>query len=246
MKVFITGGTSGIGLELAKRYIENGFEVGVCGRDIGKIPKELTENRLFHAYQVDVTDHELLHEKVRDFAKGKLDIMIANAGTSVGSKSKIPDFKKARLLTDINIKGVINSFEVAFELMYPHKKGHLVAIASVAGMIGLPGASSYSASKAAVLKLCESFSIDLKEFGIDVTAIAPGFIDTPLTKKNNHKMPFMMSSEAASFKIVDAIEKKKTLYIFPFPMKFVVYLLDRMPRGIYRRLMSFRLFNFSK
>jgi short-subunit dehydrogenase len=126
------------------------------------------------------------------------------------------------------------------------KKGHLVATASVAGFMGLPGAGAYSASKAAVLKLCESYSLDLKKFGIHVTAIAPGFIDTPLTQKNNHKMPFLMSSEKAAHLIKRAIEKKKVLYVFPFRMKIVVTILDKMPRSLYRLIMSLKFFNYSE
>ena len=72
--------------------------------------------------------------------------------------------------------------------------------------------------------MCESFSIDFKKFGIDVTTIAPGFIDTPLTRKNKHPMPFLMDSKKAAIKISRAIDKKKSLYIFPeneIPNNFV-------------------------
>jgi len=148
-------------------------------------------------------------------------------------------------IIDINVKGVLNTFEFALELMLPKKKGHLVATASVAGFMGLPGAGAYSASKAAVLKLCESYSIDLKRSGINVTAIAPGFIDTPLTQQNNHKMPFIMSSDKAARLIKRALEKKKVLYVFPLRMKIIVAILDKMPRSWYRCLMGSKILNYS-
>ncbi|MFA6236506.1 MAG: SDR family NAD(P)-dependent oxidoreductase [Bacteriovorax sp.] len=246
MNIFITGGTTGIGLALAKLYLEEGHRVGICGRNIEKFPVEIKNKyRLLKCYQVDVVNREELRHAIHDFAGNDLDIIYANAGRSVGAKSKTPEFSVANDIIDINVKGVLNTFEIALEMMMPKKKGHLVATASVAGFMGLPGAGAYSASKAAVLKLCESYSIDLKKVGIHVSAIAPGFIDTPLTQQNNHKMPFIMSSEKAARLIKRAIEKKKALYVFPLRMKIIVAILDKMPRSLYRFIMGFKMFNYS-
>jgi short-subunit dehydrogenase len=246
VNIFITGGTTGIGLALAKLYLEEGHRVGICARNLEKFPTEIRNKyKLLKCYEVDVVNREELRSAIMDFSQGDLDIIIANAGRSVGAKSKTPQFSVANTIIDINVKGVLNTFEIALELMLPKKKGHLVATASVAGFVGLPGAGAYSASKAAVLKLCESYSIDLKRTGISVTAIAPGFIDTPLTQQNNHKMPFLMSAEKAARLIKRAIEKKKPLYIFPFRMKLVMTILDKMPRSLYRALMSLKMFNYS-
>ncbi|MDD4975596.1 MAG: SDR family NAD(P)-dependent oxidoreductase [Bacteriovorax sp.] len=246
MNIFITGGTTGIGLSLAKLYLEEGHRVGICARNLEKFPVEIKNKyKQLKCYQVNVVNREELRAAMFDFANGELDIVVANAGRSVGAKSKTPQFSVANDIIDINVKGVLNTFEFALEIMLPKKKGHLVATASVAGFMGLPGAGAYSASKAAVLKLCESYSIDLKRSGIAVTAIAPGFIDTPLTQQNNHKMPFLMSSEKAAKLIKRALEKKKALYIFPFRMKIIVAILEKMPRSWYRSLMGMKMFNYS-
>lgn len=246
MNIFITGGTTGIGLALAKLYLEEGHRVGICARHLENFPTEIRNKyKLLKCYQVDVVNRDELRAAILDFADGSLDIVVANAGRSVGAKSKTPQFSVANDIIDINVKGVLNTFEAALELMTPKKKGHLVATASVAGFMGLPGAGPYSASKAAVLKLCESYSIDLKRDGINVTAIAPGFIDTPLTRQNNHKMPFIMSAEKAAKLIKKAIEKKKVLYVFPWRMKIVVAILEKMPRSWYRKLMGLKMFNYS-
>lgn len=246
MNIFITGGTTGIGFALAKLYLEEGHRVGICARHLEKFPAEIRNKyKLLKCYQVDVVNRDEVRAAILDFANGDLDMVIANAGRSVGAKSKTPEFSVACEIMDINIKGVLNTFEVALELMMPKKKGHLVATASVAGFMGLPGAGPYSASKAAVLRLCESYSIDLKRNGINVTAIAPGFVDTPLTKKNNHKMPFLMSADKAAKLIKRALEKKKVLYVFPLRMAIVVSILEKMPRSWYRRLMGIKFFNYS-
>lgn len=244
-KVFITGGTSGLGLELAKKYLTDGWQVGVCGRDLSKLPSELGENPNFQAYAADVTDRERMKEVIEDFSQGKLDLIIANAGRSVGKKSSRPDFDAARSVIEINVLGVLNTFEPAINIMLQQKYGHIVAIASVAGMVGLPGAAPYSASKAAVLKLCESYALDLKQFNIDVTAIAPGFVDTPLTQKNNHPMPFMIEASKAANLMKAAIDKKKVQYLYPWQMRLVMETLSRLPRSWYRKIMGIKAFNYS-
>jgi len=247
MKVFITGGTTGIGFAVALEYLNDGHEVAICGRSLEKLPTNWKETYpKLSAYEVDVTDRDVLHKAVHDFAKGQLDMIIANAGRSVGGKTKIPNFSTARNIIEVNVIGVLNTFEVALELMMPKQAGHLVAVGSVAGMVGLPGAAPYSASKAAVLKLCESFNLDLKGQGIAVSAIAPGFIDTPLTQKNDHSMPWLMPVEKAAKKIKKALDKKTPLFIFPWQMKTLMYCLDRMPRFVYRFLMGSKIFNYSK
>jgi len=235
MKIFITGGTTGIGLSLAEAYLKEGHRVGVCGRDLGKLPEDfLQKYPKSHAYKVDVTNKDEVFAAVEEFASGQLDLMIANAGRSEGSKPSWPDFDVYHNIMDVNVKGVLYAFEAALNIMKKQGRGHLVSIASVAGFVGLPGAAAYCASKAAVLRLSESMAIDLGPQGYDVTAICPGFIDTPLTKQNKHPMPFLMSAEEGAQRIKQAIAQKKVMYIFPFRMKIIITILDKMPRFLYQ------------
>lgn len=246
MKIFITGGTTGIGLGLAKLYLESGYSVGICGRDLGKLkPEFVAKYPKLKTYQVDVLHLEELKKAVDDFSGGKLDIMIANAGVGEGKTQNIPDFNVTRKVFTLNTIGVINAFEAGMNNMLPNKCGHLVAMASIAGLVGLPWSGAYSASKAAVIKLCESYSIGFKKYGVDVTAIAPGFIDTPLTRRNRFKMPFLMSVEKAAMIIKNALDKKKAFLIFPWQMKILMTILEKMPRGLYRFLMGLNLVSYS-
>ena len=243
MKIFITGGTTGIGFGLAKEYLKAGYVVGVCGRDLSKLDKEFAQK--IKSYQVDVLNLEELKKAVDDFSGGKLDIMIANAGVAEGKTPNIPDFNATREIFTINTLGVINAFEAGMNNMLPNKSGHLVGVASIAGMVGLPWSGAYSASKAAVLTLCESYSVSFKKYGVNVTAIAPGFIDTPLTRRNRFKMPFLMPLEKASIKIKRALDRKKPLFIFPWQMKILMTILEIMPRRLYRFLMGLNLVSYS-
>lgn len=246
--VFITGGTTGIGMELAKIYLAKGWKVGVCGRDRVKFEESFQSGREYLSfYEADVSKREELKSAIADFSKSiGLDLLIANAGIAYRFKTKVPDFDYAYKMVHTNLFGVMHSFEAALEIMIPRGGGQIVAISSVAGYNGLPGVSAYSASKSAVLKYCESLHLDLKQFNIDVTAICPGFVETPLTSVNQHPMPFLVKAPRAAELIVRAIEKKKMIYAFPFIFAVAVRFLSILPRTWYRMIMTFKLFNYSK
>ncbi|MFL5784532.1 MAG: SDR family NAD(P)-dependent oxidoreductase, partial [Bacteriovoracaceae bacterium] len=230
--VFITGGTTGIGSELAKIYVEKGWKVGVCGRDKQKFIESFTHQRdSIQFYEVDVSNRDEVKKAIKDFSSSiGLDLLIANAGIGYKFKTKVPDFEFSYKMVHINLLGVMYSFEAALDVMIPRSKGQLVAVASIAGYNGLPGVSAYSATKAAVQKYCESLHLDMRQFGINVTTINPGFVDTPLTKSNHHPMPFLMDSPKAAKLIFRAIEKKKMTYHFPFLFAGMVRLLGILPR----------------
>lgn len=246
--VFITGGTTGIGMELAKYYIERGWKVGICGRDKAKYTDSFTiahTNLTF--YQVDVSNRTELKAAIADFSNSiGLDLLIANAGIGYRFKTKVPDFEWSYKMVHVNLLGVMYAFEAALDVMIPRSKGQLVAISSIAGYNGLPGVSAYSATKAAVLKYCESLHLDMKQFNIDVTAICPGFIETPLTSNNQHAMPFIVKAPKAASLIARAIEKKKMVYAFPFFFATLVRILGMLPRTWYRTLMRMKAINYSK
>lgn len=246
--VFITGGTTGIGMELAKLYLQKGWKVGVCGRDKLKFEESFQlERNNVSFYCVDVANREELKAAIADFSKAiGLDLLIANAGIGYKFKTKVPDFEWSYKMVHVNLLGVMYAFEAALNVMIPRGKGQLVAISSIAGYNGLPGVSAYSATKAAVLKLCESLHLDLRQFNIQVTAICPGFVETPLTATNTHSMPFLVKAPRAAELIVRAVEKKKMVYAFPFFFASIVRLLSILPRTWYRAFMTMKLVNYSK
>lgn len=246
--VFITGGTTGIGLELAKYYLSHGWKVGVCGRDKQKFDENFTNHRdNISFYSLDVAVREDLKAAIADFSKSiGLDLLIANAGIGYKFKTKIPDWEWSYKMVHVNLLGVMYSFEAALNVMIPSGKGQLVAISSIAGYNGLSGVSAYSATKSAVQKYCESLHLDLKQFNINVTTICPGFVDTPLTQANSHKMPFIMKSPKAALLIARAIEKKKMIYAFPFFFATIVRFLGILPRTWYRSIVSMKMFNYSR
>ncbi len=246
LKVFITGGTTGIGLALAKKYLSVGATVAVTGRSREKYDA-IGESRLSF-YQVDVADEVEMKKSIEDFISSNsgLDIVIANAGIGYSVKNAIPSFEESRRIFEVNVFGVMNTIAPALNYFKDQEHGHIVAISSIAGYNGLPGTSAYSASKSAVTKLFESYAIDFKRLNIDVTCIHPGFIDTPLTQRNHHPMPFIKTAEQAAEKFYEAIEKKKNYYAYPFFFASLVRILGALPRVLYIKLMQTRALNYSK
>ena len=246
--VFITGGTTGIGMELAKLYLSQGWKVGICGRERSKFDENFMAHRdNVKFYALDVADRAELKSAIADFSKSiGLDLIIANAGIGYKLKTKVPDFEFSYKMVHVNLLGVMYACEAALDVMIPRGKGHLVVVSSIAGYNGLPGVSAYSATKAAVAKYAESLHLDLKQFNIDVTTICPGFVETPLTSSNHHPMPFMVKAPKAAALIARAIEKKKMIYAFPFFFASAVRLISMLPRTWYRFIMTIKMFNYSK
>ena len=241
--IFITGGTSGIGLTCAKIFKQEGYRVGVCGRNeevLDSLSKE------FKTYKVDVTDLVQISNAIKDFSRDGLDVVYANAGIGYEHKTKKPNFEKAREIIDVNINGTLNTFEAALEYFEQQGFGHLVATGSVAGLNGLPGVCAYSGSKSAIIKICESLRIDLEDQNIHITCINPGFIDTPLTQKNPHSMPFLTSAEDLAKEIFKGVEKKKDTIYFPRLFSSLVLILSLLPRKIYKKIIKTKSLNYSK
>ena len=234
-RVFITGGSSGLGLALARHYLEQGDVVGVCSRS----EREVLGGRAQH-HAVDVTDGPALKRVVESFASESLDVMVINAGVHVRHKTPWPDVDVARKNVEVNVLGAVNALDAALGIFRKRGRGRVVLVASVVGFVGLPGAGGYSASKAALLALGESYRIDLARFGIVVTTVAPGPMDTPMTRGNPcrpyRRLPFTLSAEAAARRIAAAEKKGVALAVFPWPWACLSWLSSRMPRPLYRAL----------
>ena len=238
MNIFITGGLTGMGRELSIGLLADGHNVAICSfQDEEDIKKDLLEGVVY--YQADVRDKERMSEVVHAYKDlvGSLDVVYANAGINA-LKTIIPDWERGLEIVDINIKGVIHTLAPAVEIMKEQKSGQIVTIASISAYAGLPGMSIYGGTKAFIKNFSESLSLDLKNYGISVTMVAPGFVLTPLTENNKHKMPFLIGQKRAGQEIKKAIYKKKPVHIFPLPMSFIAKGLYYAPRSIYRRVMG--------
>jgi len=235
--VVITGASAGLGAALARHYAGSGASVGLIARRGAELEQLAQEFPGRCAAQIaDVRDSTAMRGAAEALISrhGLPDIVIANAGISVGTLTELAeDGQVFRDIFDINVIGMVNTFQPYIAAMRERGHGVLVGIASVAGYRGLPGATAYSASKAAAIAYLEGLRVELRGSGITVITICPGYIATAMTASNPYPMPFIISAETAAEKIVTAIAKRKTHAVLPWQMAIVARLMHVMPRWIY-------------
>lgn len=249
-RLVISGASSGLGLALARHYLEQGAVVGAIARRAGLL-QSLSEQfpDQVYPYVLDVRDAAAMQAAAQDFIAraGVPDIVIANAGVSVGTLTEYTeDIDTFQQVMDTNVLGMVKTFQPFLAAMreasFPASMGGecftLVGIASVAGFRGLPGASAYSASKAAAISYLESLRVELRDSGVKVVTICPGYIKTPMTDINPYPMPFMLEADAAARRIARVIGQGRPFAVVPWQMGLAGGLLKLLPDWLYDLLFS--------
>ena len=224
--VWITGASSGIGLALTKRYLEDGWRVLASARKQGELEPLLETHQHLTFIPFDITDDsqmEFVHNTLSSHS-AYLDCAVLNAGTCeyLDMTGTDPDWKMMDRIMSVNFIGLVNSVEVCLPLLKKASRPHLVGVSSQAVQAAFPQAEAYGASKAAIRYFLSSLRMDLKQFNVDVTCLLPGFVDTPLTQKNTFPMPFLMSPEEAAKRMFEALESRP--YEFAFPKRLTAML----------------------
>jgi hypothetical protein len=191
------------------------------------------------SYQLDVSDVPALERAAADFVRrfGAPDLVIANAGISAGTAAEdMADIANLRRLLEVNVVGMAATLAAFAPQMRRAGGGTLACIASVAGFRGLAGNGAYSASKAAARVWTESLRTELHGSGVSVVCVCPGYVDTPLTRVNRFRMPFLLSAEEAAPRIARAIAARRRVAVIPWQMALVSVVLRNMPDWLYDRL----------
>ena len=240
LRIVISGASSGLGMALARHYLESGASVAAFARR-GEILQELAADfpgRVL-CYALDVCDAMAVQQAASDLVArfGCPDLVIANAGVSIGTLTEYAeDIDTFQQVMDINVMGMVKTFQPFVAAMRTAQTGTLVGIASVAGFRGLPGASAYSASKAAAISYLESLRVELRGSGVKVVTICPGYIRSPMTAINPYPMPFMLEAGDAAKRMAKAIERQSACVVIPWQMNLVGYMLKALPPWIFDRL----------
>lgn len=244
---FITGASSGIGQALALRFHRSGHRLALVARRADDVVRwahaQGIDPKRCSVYAADVRDVEAITAAGRACleAQGVPDVVIANAGISIGMDTAVlADIEVMRATYETNNIGLAATFQPFVRPMCERGSGRLVGIASVAGVRGLPGHGAYSSSKAAVAIYCESLRGELRSFGVRVVTIAPGYIDTPLTRGNRYSMPFLMSADDFADRAHAAIAAGTSYRVIPWQMGIVAWLMRRLPDALYDRLLAGR------
>lgn len=245
--VFITGASSGIGQALALRYHQAGFRLALVARRAAELQlwaqQQGWSTERWAVYAADVRDVNSIVAAGRDCiaAQGLPDVVIANAGISVGmDTAEFDDLAVMRETFETNNLGLAATFHPFVSGMMARRSGTLVGIASVAGIRGLPGHGAYCASKAGVISYCESLRGECRPFGVKVVTVVPGYIATPLTQQNTYSMPFLMPADTFADRAYRAIESGDSYRVIPWQMGVVAKLMRVLPNAVFDRLLSGR------
>jgi NAD(P)-dependent dehydrogenase (short-subunit alcohol dehydrogenase family) len=232
-----------LGAALARHYAQLGAQVGLLGRRADCLQQLAASlpGGPHPCYPVDVADHAATVAAGLDFIArfGLPDLVIANAGVSVGTLTDYEeDFAAFTKVIQVNLLGMVSTFQPFVAAMRQAGQGQLVGIASVAGIRGLPGAGAYSASKAAAISYLESLRVELHGTGVRVTTICPGYIDTPMTQVNTYPMPFLLPVDEGARQIARAIARRSRYAVIPWPFALIAKLLRLLPDPLYDRLFA--------
>lgn len=238
--VFITGASSGIGQALALRYHAAGYRLALVARRTAEVESWAQAHSIsadrYHIYGADVSriDSIVAAGQACIAAQGVPDVVIANAGISIGMDSaERQDLAVMAQTFATNTVGVAATFHPFVAAMTARGSGTLVGIGSVAGIRGLPGHAAYCASKAAVISYCESLRGELCAGGVTVVTLCPGYIDTPLTRKNRYAMPFLMPPEVFADQAFTAIQAGASYRVIPWQMGVLAKLLRLLPNALF-------------
>jgi len=244
---FITGASSGIGQALAARFHAGGYRLALVARRSSEIESWASQRGMapesYRVYCADVAIADSIVSAGRECleTQGVPDVVIANAGISVGvDTSQREDLDVMTRVFATNNIGMAATFQPFIDSMTERGSGALVGIGSVAGIRGLPGHGAYCASKAAVIAYCESLRGELRSGGVKVVTLCPGYIDTPLTRHNRYKMPFLMLPETFAEKAFAAIEAGASYRVIPWQMGVVAKLLRLLPNRVFDKAFSGR------
>ncbi|WP_343070106.1 SDR family NAD(P)-dependent oxidoreductase [Aminobacter carboxidus] len=240
---WVTGAGSGIGRSLALRLAQEGWNVAVSARtvrDLATLAAEASDR--IHPFPLDVTDAEAVLATVVSIEDhlGPLDLAVLNAGSYARDSAAQFDSAAFRSTVEVNLMGSVHCLAAVMPRLLMRRAGHIAVVSSVAGYVGLPGAAAYGASKAALMNMCEALYPELAAHNVRLSLINPGFVDTPLTQKNDFPMPFLISTDAAVDHIMAGLKSRHFEIAFPWKMvlslKFLAVLPARLRFAVTRRM----------
>lgn len=239
--IVITGASSGIGKALALRYAQERSVLGLLGRSSDRLDDVAEECRRLGAVvstaTIDVRVRSEMEAWLLNFdASTPIDILIANAGVMTGrpANAAMELSVAGYALMETNVLGVLNSVQPILPRMMARGKGHIGIVSSIAAFIPLPDAPSYSASKSAILTYGLALRSALRQSGIGVSVICPGYVDTPMMEQESGPKPSAISAQSAAAIIVRGLQKNRPIVAFPFWFALITRLGGLLPDGVRR------------
>ena len=240
-KIWITGASSGIGKALAIKFANEGWKVAASARRENLLNEISELNKNISPFPLDVTNKERCKEIFEEI-KNKyqnIDICFFSTGTWDPKKEKDIDVEQIENVMKVNFFGTLNCIKAVEQYFKNKKSGHISIVSSIAGYRGLPNSTGYGASKAALSNLTESLYFDFGRHNVRISLISPGFIKTPMTDKNEFRMPFLKTPEFAADKIYNGLVNSSSFEIdFPKELTLILKLLNILPNRLYLNLIK--------
>jgi len=234
--IWITGGSTGIGKALAIKFASKGWNVAISARRIELLNEISNSYENISGFPLDVTNKEKCKEVFKEIKNkfGDIDICFFSTGTWDPKKEKEIDVEQIENVFKVNFFGTVNSIKAVEQYFRDKKKGIITIVSSIAGYRGLPNSTGYGPSKSALNNLAESLYFDFKRYNVRVCLVSPGFIKTPMTDKNDFKMPFLKTPEYAADKIYDGLINKNDFELhFPKALTLLLKIFSFLPSKIY-------------
>lgn len=238
--IFITGASSGIGQALAWRFYQAGYSLALVARRTQEIQSWATQRGLdplrhqIYGADVAVIDSIVAAGERCLLQQGLPNVVLACAGISFGvDTARRVDLDVIARTYAVNNTGTAATFNPFLERMVQRGSGVLVGIGSVNGIRGFAGHGANCPSKAAMISYCECLRGELRSSGVKVVTLCPGYIDTPLTRKNDYAMPFLMRPEDFAEKAIKAIESGVSYRVIPWQMGWVAKVLRMLPDRVF-------------
>ncbi len=239
--IWITGGSTGIGKALAIKFANEGWNVAISARRENLLDDISNKNENIFGFPLDVTNKSQCEEVFNTIKKKfeSIDICFFSTGTWNPKKEREIDVEQIEEVFKVNFFGTLNTIKAVEEYFRARKSGTLAIVSSIAGYRGLPNSTGYGPSKSALNNLAESLYFDFKRSNVRVCLISPGFIKTPMTDKNDFKMPFLKTSNYAAEKIYDGLVNKNVFEIhFPKSLTLILKIFTFLPSKIYFSLVG--------
>ncbi|MFT5548269.1 MAG: short-subunit dehydrogenase [Candidatus Azotimanducaceae bacterium] len=239
--IWVTGASSGLGRSLVLSLSRQGHQVIASARDEKALQDLEANNPNICAIACDMVDESSLASVQSKMLEkfSAIDQIILNAGTCEYLDFPDPDWAAIRRVMEVNYFGTINCLKVALPLLRSSRalRPHIVVIASQVTNAPFPRSEAYGASKAALQYFFDSLRLDLVQDNIDVTIVNPGFVDTPLTRKNNFDMPFLMDVDKAANRIIKNIASRPRVYSFPKRLQGLLLISKLLP-SLWHKMVS--------
>jgi NAD(P)-dependent dehydrogenase (short-subunit alcohol dehydrogenase family) len=237
--IWVTGASSGLGRSLALQLADGGAMVIASARNQQALDELAEQHHNIHSLAIDITDQaacDALPARMAEITP-HLDQAILNAGACEYLDFPDPDWEAVRRVMEVNFFGTVNCVKSVLPLLRKRRanRAHLVVVASQVTAAPFPRAEAYGASKAALQYFCDSLRLDLAREDIDVSVVNPGFVDTPLTRRNDFAMPFLMDVEEAARRIANKLQARPRRYAFPLRLSLLLGISRILP-GLWQKL----------